>query len=303
MIQGSYKRKSKAAEAELTVAEDTALLAFLLSRLGKLSRNNVKSLLKNKEVLVDGRTVTRHDHPLKSGQKVRIVRSVIRGRSSKPMPRILFEDADLLVIDKPAGLLSIAAGDKDEPTAYNMMREYVRGADSKNRIFIVHRLDRDTSGVLLFAKNEEMKRALQHNWDRLVSLRGYGAVVEGQLSEKSGRIRTFLRETKTLLVYSADKEGDGLEAITNYRVIKETSGYSLLDISLETGRKNQIRVHMKELEHPVAGDTKYGAKTNPLKRLGLHANILELRHPFTDRTLRFESELPGSFKAIFQKER
>jgi 23S rRNA pseudouridine1911/1915/1917 synthase len=302
LIQNSDKRKSKT-ETELTVTENTALLDFLLLKLTKLSRNNVKSLLKNKEVLVDGRTVTRHDHPLKAGQKIRIIRSVVRGKSSKPLPKILFEDKDLLVIDKPAGLLSIAADNKDEPTAYNLMREYVRGADTSSRIFIVHRLDRDTSGVLLFAKNEEMKKALQDNWDTLVSLRGYAAVVEGRLSEKSGRIRTWLRETKTLLVYSAEKEGDGLEAITNYRVTEESSGYSLLSVELETGRKNQIRVHMKELGHPVAGDTKYGANTNPLKRLGLHANVLELKHPFTNQLLHFESEIPGSFKALLQNGR
>lgn len=303
MINSANNKNNRAAETELTVTEDAALLDFLLSRLSKLSRNNIKSLLKNKEVLVDGRTVTRHDHALKAGQKIRIIRSVVRGKSSKPIPRILFEDADLLVIDKPAGLLSISAGDKDEPTAYNLMREYVRAADQNSRIFIVHRLDRDTSGVLLFAKNEKMKRALQDNWDILVSLRGYAAVVEGTLSEKNGRIRTFLRETKTLLVYSTQKDGDGLEAITNYSVVNETSSYSLLDINLETGRKNQIRVHMKELGNPVAGDTKYGAKTNPLKRLGLHANILELKHPFTGELIRFESDLPGSFKALFQNKR
>lgn len=304
MINGSHgNRSKKAGETQFEVTEPDALLEFLLKKLTKLSRNNVKSLLRNKEVLVDGRIVTKHDHPIKAGQNIRIIRTQLRGKGRDAFPQILFEDADLLVISKPSGLLSVAAGNADEPTAYNLMNEYVKSAGVKNRIFIVHRLDRDTSGVLLFAKNENIKRALQDNWDSLVSLRSYAAIVEGQLSEKSGRIRSWLRETKTLLVYSAEREGDGQEAITNYRVVKETADYSLLDISLETGRKNQIRVHMKELEHPVAGDVKYGAKTNPLKRLALHANVLEIKHPETDMLLRFESALPSKFLALFQNGR
>ncbi|KLU65660.1 ribosomal large subunit pseudouridine synthase D [Desulfosporosinus acididurans] len=281
------------------VTECSGLLDFLTLKLTNQSRNNIKSLLTHRQVNVDGRVVTQHDFPLKEEQTVRIVRSVIRGQKEKDVLQILYEDADLIVINKPAGLLAIT-DNKNGVSAYHLLTDYVRRANPKARIFIVHRLDRDTSGVLMFAKNEKLKLALQDNWGGLVTQRGYVAIVEGRLKEKSGRIRSWLKETKTLLVYSSPKVGDGLEAITNYQVINETQDYSLLNIQLETGRKNQIRVHMKELGHSVVGDTKYGARTNPLKRLGLHAHKLEFRHPFANQLLCFETEVPENFKALIK---
>lgn len=217
-------------------------------------------------------------------------------------PRILYEDGDLLVINKPAGLLSIASDKEKERTAYYWMTDYVRHGNPDARIFIVHRLDRDTSGVLMVAKNEQMKQALQERWNELVQVRGYTAVVEGRLPESKGRIHTWLKETKTMLMYSSDRDGEGLEAITDYEVIGTDLEYSLVDIRLRTGRKNQIRVHMKEQGCPVAGDKKYGAKTNPFHRLGLHAGVLEVEHPFTGKTLSFRAEIPSLFFRIpFEK--
>lgn len=282
------------------VTEPCGLLEFLFLNLNNQSKNNVKSLLTHREVLVDEKTVTQYDYPLKKGQTVRIVRSVDREAKQKDALQILFEDDELIVINKPAGLLSVAADNEKEKTAYHILTDYIRRRNPQGRIFVVHRLDRDTSGVLMFAKNERTKLALQDNWDSLVSQRGYVAVIEGQLNEKSGRIRSWLKQTTTLLMYSSKKPGDGLEAITNYNVIGETANYSLVNIQLETGRKNQIRVHMKELGHSVVGDSKYGAQTNPLKRLGLHAYVLELRHPFTDKLMHFEAEIPKSFTALIK---
>ncbi|WP_019850151.1 RluA family pseudouridine synthase [Desulfitobacterium sp. PCE1] len=300
MAQIVVSKKSKMiADTVFVVTECSGLFDFLTLKLTNQSRNNIKSLLKHRQVTVDGRAITQHDFLLKEGQTVRIVRSVIRGQKEKDVLQILYEDADLIVINKPAGLLTIT-DNKNSVSAYHLLTDYVRRTNPKARIFIVHRLDRDTSGVLMFAKNEKLKLALQDNWGGLVTQRGYVAIVEGRLKEKSGRIRSWLKETKTLLVYSSPKVGDGLEAITNYQVINETPDYSLLNIQLETGRKNQIRVHMKELGHSVVGDTKYGAKTNPLKRLGLHAYKLELRHPFSNQWLCFETEVPESFKALLK---
>jgi len=295
------KRRKPLSDPEFTVTERSGLLEFLLLNLHGRSRNNVKSLLTHREVLVDGHVVTQYDYPLREGQVVRIVRSVNRGEKPKERLQILYEDPYLIVVNKPAGLLSVATDNEKEKTAYHMLTDYVRKSDPKARIFVVHRLDRDTSGVLMFAKNERIKRALQERWDSLVSLRGYTAVVEGRLPEKSGRIRSWLKETRTLLVYSGREAGDGLEAVTDYRVIGESAAYSLLDIRLETGRKNQIRVHMKELGHPVAGDRKYGARTDPLKRLGLHACRLELRHPFSNERMCFEAEVPPDFNALLKR--
>lgn len=286
---------------EWIVTEPAELLEFLLQKQAKLSRNKIKSLLLYRQVFVDGKAVAQYNHPLRAGQKITVSHAGKPPVEAPPMLDILYEDDEILVINKPAGMLSISTDKEKERTAYHLLTDYVRAAHPKNRIFAVHRLDKDTSGVLMAAKNEEMKHALQDNWAELVSVRGYAALVEGKLSEKSGRVRSWLRETKTHLMYSSYKTGDGLEAITDYQVLKEGAEYSLLDIRLETGRKNQIRVHMKDLGHPVAGDKKYGAQTNPLKRLALHAYILEIRHPFTQEILRFETPIPKSFSAILKK--
>lgn len=284
-----------------TVGEPAGLLDFLLMKLTDKSRNTVKSLLTNKTVSVGGKTVTRHDHPLKRGDTVVIASPEhMLQRQFKPL-KILYEDDELIAVDKPAGLLSVATDDEKEKTAYRRMTDYVRLADPRERIFVVHRLDRDTSGVLIAAKNERLKLALQDNWNGLVKTRGYTAVVEGVPGKKSGRIESRLKETKTRLTYSSKTPGDGREAITSYEVVKSSKEYSLLRISIETGRKNQIRVHMKELGHPVAGDKKYGAKTNPLGRLCLHADLLELRHPFTGRLMTFKSPTPKSFLTLLRR--
>lgn len=284
---------------ELKVNEESGLLDFMLKSLTKKSRNNVKSFLTHREVLVDGRVVTRHDYVLKPGQTVKIIRSSDRGIISQKKPDIIYEDRDIIVISKPAGLLSIASDREREQTAYHILTEHVRLNEPGGRIFVVHRLDRETSGVLLFAKSERLKQALQDNWGDLVIRRSYIAVVEGIPEDKAGRIRSWLRETKTLLVYSSHLPGDGAEAVTNYKVIKESKDYAMLEIGLETGRKNQIRVHMKDIGTPVAGDKKYGASTNPLKRLGLHADILELKHPYTGKIMCFKADIPKVFNSLF----
>ncbi|WP_330659659.1 RluA family pseudouridine synthase [Caproiciproducens faecalis] len=288
-------------DLEFVVSEPCRLLDFLLLKLSNKSRNHVKSLLTHGEVLVNGAVITQYDTVLHKGQKIQIHRSVTEWKKPKSVLDILYEDNDIIVINKPAGLLSIASDQEKELTAYHLLTDYVRMNDPRNRIFAVHRLDRDTSGVLMVAKNERMKLALQDNWADLVSERGYVAVVEGQLKEKSGRIQSWLKETKTFLVYSSPRVGDGLEAITDYQVLNETAEYSLLNINLETGRKNQIRVHMKDIGHNVVGDKKYGAKTNPLKRLGLHAYKLEFKHPFSDKVMCFETQFPKSFTSLFVK--
>lgn len=282
------------------VEEPATLLHFLLQKITDKSRNSVKSLLTNKTVSVDGKTVTRHDYQLRKGQTVVIASPEHMLQKHFNKLKILFENDELIAIDKPAGLLSIATDDEKENTAYHLMTEYVRIADPKARIFIVHRLDRDTSGILVAAKNERLKLALQENWNDLAITREYTAVVDGTPSKKTGRIISWLKETKTLLTYSSSTPGDGQEAITNYEVLRESPDYALLKITIETGRKNQIRVHMKDLGHPIAGDKKYGAKTNPLGRLCLHASRLQFRHPFTEQLVTIESAVPKSFATIWQ---
>lgn len=274
-----------------TVAEEDTLLPFLLAHVKGISRNSVKNLLTRRQVLVDGKPVTRHDHPLAPGVTV----EVLAPGAKAPTFSILYEDDELLAVDKPAGLLTVATDKEKTKTAYHFATEYLKGRGG--RVFVLHRLDKDTSGVLLFAKREAVKRAFQDNWEAIVRTRRYLALVEGVPHPDKGTVRSFLRETATHLVYSVDRPGPGAkEAVTHYRLLDRRGSHSLLEVSIDTGRKNQIRVHMKDLGHPVAGDRKYGATTDPLGRLGLHAHTLALVHPVTGKELVFTAPAPKGFR-------
>ncbi len=277
------------------------LLKFLIEAQPERPKGKIKSELEHKLVSVDGKIVTKFNYPLKAGQKVSI--GTFTPKYSKaPLPdlKIIYEDNDLLVIDKPAGMLAIANDKERNITAYHLAMEYVRTKNSRNRIFVVHRLDRETSGVIIFAKNEAIKYALQKNWENTALLRGYTAVVEGIPQPETGRIENRLRETESHLVYAA-KKGDGKLAITNYKVRRKTDDYSLLDIDIETGRKNQIRVHMSGIGNPIAGDKKYGAKTDPAHRLCLHAGKLVIIHPYTGEKMTFVSPVPQKILKIMKQ--
>ena len=206
---------------------------------------------------------------------------------------IIYEDKDFLVVNKPAKLLTISTDNEKENTLFHKVIKYVKKKNQK--IFIVHRLDKDTSGIVVFAKSENLKRRLQDNWDKLVKVREYVAVVEGFPKEEKGTIHSWLKETKTLYVYSSDKKGDGKEALTNYRVVTSNKTYTMLAITIETGRKNQIRVHMKDLGCPIVGDKKYEAKTNPINRMALHANKLVMINPINNKEMLFETDIPNTF--------
>lgn len=216
-------------------------------------------------------------------------------------PRILYEDSELIAIDKPAGLLCVAADTERSATAWRQVTDYLQIRNRRARAFVVHRLDRDTSGVLLFAKNERLKLALQERWNELVCCRGYLAITVGRPVEDEGVVRSFLLENRAHMVYSAPQSRGGKEAVTRYQVLESRKGYSLLAVELDTGRKNQIRVHLSEMGCPVAGDKKYGggAGGNPLGRLGLHARRLALLHPGTGRELSFEAAIPMEFERMF----
>ena len=276
---------------EYTVETGGPLLPFLLER-EKGSRNRVKAPLARGQVSVDGEPVTRHGPPLAPGQRVAVSPRAVE---APPFP-VLYEDGRLLVIHKPAGLLSMASDRERLRTAYRMATDYVRQRDPGARVFIVHRLDRDTSGVLLFAKDEETKRAYQDNWDALVRRRGYLAAVEGRPPREADTVRTLLRENAAHKVYSV--RSGGKEAVTRYRVLRAGPRYALVEVELDTGRKNQIRAHMSELGCPVAGDRAYGAATDPLGRLCLHAHELALSDPFTGEERVFRAEPPRGLLAL-----
>ena len=282
-----------------TVAQPTTLLPFLLSSVKGKSRNNVKSLLSRRLVAVDGVPVSRFDTPLAPGQQVAILPSSAPRADALPFP-ILYEDEHLIVVNKPAKLLSVATDKEKARTAYHMVTDYVKARRVGDRIFVIHRLDRDTSGVLMFARDPETKELFQGRWNEIVARRGYLAVVEGTPKPDRDTIRSFLVETDTHLSFSGAPGKGAKEAITSYQVVKTGGGYALLDINIETGRKNQIRVHMKELGHPVAGDKQYGARTNPIGRLCLHANELSFTHPVTGEQITFKAKMPRDFNRVLR---
>lgn len=286
----------------LPVREPSELLAFLLSRHPGQGRNAVKAMLTRGQITIGGKTVTAYNHPLQPGDQVEI-------RKGKPPEAvhfvglaILHEDADIIVIRKDAGLLSVATEEEKELTAYRQLTDYVRRTDSRQRIFVLHRLDRDTSGVMMFARSEEVQKKMQDNWKDVVTERTYTALVEGQVRTPEGKVESWLKENAAMKMYSSDKPNDGQHAVTHYKLLRSSRAYSLLEIRLETGRKNQIRVHMQDIGHPIAGDKKYGAKTKPIGRLGLHASVLTFVHPTSGETMRFKSDVPKAFLSVFKEQ-
>ncbi len=282
-----------------TVDAPDTLLPFLLAHMKGKSRNNVKSLLSRRLVAVDGVPLSRFDTPLLPGQQVSILPSSAPRADALPFP-ILYEDEHLIVVNKPAKLLSVATDREKTRTAYHMVTDYVKARRVDDRIFVLHRLDRDTSGVLMFARDAQTKELFQARWNEIVTRRGYLAVVEGVPKPAQDTIRSYLVETDTHLSFSGAPGKGAKEAVTSYQILKAGNGYALLDISIETGRKNQIRVHMKEKGCPVAGDKQYGARTNPIGRLCLHASELSFTHPATGEPVTFKAKMPRDFNRVFR---
>jgi 23S rRNA pseudouridine1911/1915/1917 synthase len=263
------------------------------------TRTRLKQLLRHRAIEVNGEVVKNLDHPLREGDAISLRKDK---KESKVIPsmgiKIVYEDDAVIVIEKPAGVLTIASEAEKTKTVYYQLNGFLtqRAPRARERIFIVHRLDRDTSGLMVFAKNLAVKRILQGSWKKVE--KRYYAIVEGTPERKEGEIESRLRETKSLKVYSDRHSDEAKPAKTKYRVLTQSREYALLDVILETGRKNQIRVHLADIGHPVAGDKKYGARTNPIRRLGLHAYLLSFTHPVTGKPMRFESTMPNRFGMI-----
>ena len=283
---------------EMTVRGPSPLLEYLLVNV-KQSRNNIKALLKNKKILVDGVVVTQFDYMLRPKQVVSISKYPMMQKSLKSSLDIVYEDDDFIVINKPAGLLSVGTDKEITETAYRMVMDYVRTDNRKGELFITHRLDRDTSGLLIFTKSYKLREAMQDDWNKLVKVRGYYAVVEGRLIKKQETLKNYLKENELHMIYITPNKHEAQEAITHYQVIKESKDFSLLDVMIDTGRKNQIRVQLNHIGHPVLGDNKYGEPANPFKRLMLHAYKLEFIHPITKKTFKFETKIPPVFLKLF----
>ena len=286
------------------------LMSFLLSKLGGMTRTSVKQLLSQRRVTVNAGIQTRHDTPVKPGDMVQINQGRGNVELRHPKLRVIYEDNALIVVEKKNGLLTVPYNPKSsEMTAYSILKDYVRKQSKSNTIHVVHRLDRETSGVLVFAKSPELQEYMRTYWKQLVSKRSYVALVEGHLDKTEGTITSWLTEdNQTAMVYSSDKDNGGQKAITNYKVLKATTigegdqemNISLVELNLETGRTNQIRVHMQSIGHPIIGDRKYGHgnEYSPIDRLCLHARTVEFIHPMTEKKVRFEAPLPKEFKVV-----
>lgn len=283
---------------DFKVTEPAGLLDFLLAAMSDRKRTTVKDYLKHNQVMV-GNTVTRQwDQQLVPGQTVRVNTTREFQIFRNPRLKIVYEDDDIIVVNKGYGLLSMGTDRKSEGTAYWLLRDYVKRLDPRNKLFIVHRLDQHTSGLMMFAKTVEAKEAMQHNWNNMVLERTYIAIVEGRIDPPEGSVESYLAENSAHEVYSTKEPGEGQLAVTRYRTVKTRGRYSMIELQLETGRKNQIRVHMKDLGHPIVGDRRYGSGISPIHRLALHARTLRFIHPTTRRDMNFSSDLPAGFSRL-----
>ena len=298
------KRKQ---DTSFRVEAASELMTFLLSKLGGMTRTSVKQLLSQRRVAVNAGIQTRHDTPLKPGDIVQINQGRGNVELRHPKLRVIYEDDALIVVEKKNGLLTVPYNPKSsETTAYSILKDYVRKQSNRNTIHVVHRLDRETSGALVFAKSAELQEYMRTYWRQLVTKRSYMAMVEGHLQQSQGTITTwFTEDPKTGMVYSSPKDNGGQKAVTHFKLIKtavlgegdQALPISLVELNLETGRTNQIRVHMQSMGHPVLGDRKYGHgnEFSPIDRLCLHAQTLEFIHPMTEKKVRFEAPLPKEF--------
>ena len=306
------KRKQ---DTVLKVAEPAQLMDFLIAKMGGMAKSSVKQLLGQRRVKVGNAVQTRHDFQLKPGDIVTVSSGRGNSQLTHPKLRIVYEDDDLIVVNKQPGLLTVAATPgSSETTAFSILRAYVKKQNARAGIYVVHRLDRETSGLLVFARSEELQHYMREYWRDLVTDRTYIALAEGVLEPREGKITTWLTEDKrNAVVYSSPVDDGGDIAITNYKVLKtskhdvgannsqlSTVNYQLVELHLETGRTNQIRVHLASKGCPVVGDRKYGHgnESSPIDRLCLHAKVLEFIHPVTEKKVRFESPVPKEFNRV-----
>ena len=266
-----------------------------------ISRSKVKTMLTNRVILVDNTITTQYNFALTPGMKVQVSKAKNNREFKNPMLKLVYEDAYIIVVEKKEGLLSVSTEHQKERTAQHILNEYVKRSHRNNRVFVVHRLDRETSGLMMYAKDEKTQNTLRDNWQDIVTDRRYVAIVSGEMEKDGGTVESWLTDHKLYVSSSPYDDGEGKYAVTHYKTIKRANGYSLVELELETGRKNQIRVHMSELGHPVIGDERYGSECNPLGRLALHAFKLCFYHPVTGEVMQFETPYPTNFKTLMLK--
>lgn len=281
------------------VTQEQPLLEWMISNIGK-SRNKLKDILKGRGVTVDKKVVTQFDFMLKPGMTVRISKSKDKGQLLKSRyVKIVYEDQYLVVVEKNVGILSMAAG-HSTLNVKSVLDDYFRKSRQKCNAHVVHRLDRDTSGLMIYAKDFSVEQILEHEWHDIVYDRRYVAVVSGEMEDDEGTIANWLKDNKAYFTYSSPVDNGGKYAVTHFHTLDRTTEHSLVEYRLETGRKNQIRVHSADIGHPVCGDVKYGNGDNPAGRLCLHAYVLCFSHPITHERMEFRSNIPMVFRQLFK---
>ena len=293
------KHNSRPDYVNLVVAEENTLLEFLLANVKHCSRTKIKATLRGRGIKVDGKFVTQFDFPLKPGMKVSVSK---RKRDDLQLKsryvKLVYEDRFLVVVEKNIGVLSMAAG-HSSLNVKSILDDYFHKSHQRCTAHVVHRLDRDTSGLMLYAKDMETEQILEHNWHDIVYDRRYVAVVSGEMEDEGGTIANWLKDNKAYVTYSSPTDNGGKFAVTHFHTLDARDNFSLVELKLETGRKNQIRVHMQDIGHPVAGDSKYGDGSDPIGRLALHAFRLNFYHPVTGEWMEFETPFPASFTRLF----
>lgn len=289
-------KKNTSPIQKFTIKESCKLLEFLELQFPGKARKSIRQMLQHSSVYVGKEIIKRADYSLNKGQIISIRDTKTTQTVNISGILILHKDKHIIVIDKPAGLLTVGTEKEKTNTAYSLLSSYVKDERRSNKVFIVHRLDRDTSGILVFARSIEIRNILQKNWHNDDHIREYTALVSGKIDKHKGRIESWLKENANYQVYSSYKKDDGQHAVTNYSLIQQNEEFSLLKVIPETGRRNQIRVHLNDIKYPITGDRRYGDGQNPAGRLGLHASVLIFKHPFSGKLMRYESTAPNSFK-------
>lgn len=285
--------------AHYEVMQDDTLLNFLLNNV-KESRSKIKATLQGRGIKVNGKTVTQFDFPVAKGTKIDMSKTKRNNDKLKSRyVKIVYEDQYLVVIEKNIGILSMAAGHKSL-NVKAVLDDYFKKSRQRCTAHVVHRLDRDTSGLMIYAKDMETEQILEHNWHDIVFDRRYVAVLSGEMEEDEGTIENWLKDNKAYVTYSSPVDNGGKYAITHFRTLDRTTEHSLVEFKLETGRKNQIRVHSADMNHPVCGDVKYGNGDDPIHRLCLHAYMLCFYHPVTRQPMEFQTMIPAQFRHIFK---
>ncbi len=294
-----YQTNGEGKYDHFDVSQEQPLLEFLLAHV-KLSRTKIKQTLQGQGVKVNGKTVTQYDYMLQPGMKVAYS---LTKRNQQPFRsryvKIVYEDRWLIVIEKQPGILSMAGG-HSTLNVKSVLDDYFKKSHQKCTAHVVHRLDRDTSGLMVYAKDMDTEQILEHHWHDIVYDRRYVAVLSGEMEQDEGTIANWLKDNKAYVTYSSPVDNGGKYAVTHFHVLDRTTDHSLVEFKLETGRKNQIRVHAADMGHPVCGDPKYGNGDDPLHRLCLHAWLLCFYHPVTQEPMEFETIVPANFRHLFK---